>query len=147
MSNEVQDRLDIVDLALKWSEAASRMDARGLGKIFTDNGVMAGVTKLAAGWGDGDLMGPQAIEDFFSKIFGLLLFVHHTSQVVGLDIQGTTASATTMIIEYARLATGNLLLVVGDYRDEMVRTPQGWRFTRRELVPKAWTFLAETAAG
>jgi hypothetical protein len=29
----------------------------------------------------------------------------------------------------------------------MVRLPQGWLFTRRELVTKVWTFLAETAMG
>jgi ketosteroid isomerase-like protein len=143
MSDDVKDRLDIVELALKWSAAASRMDARGLGQIFTEHGVLAGVAKLAPGWGQDDLIGPKAIEGFFSEIFTGLSFVHHTSQVVELEVRGDVANCRTMIVEYARLKTGNLLVVIGDYLDQMARTPQGWRFTRRELVTKAWTFLSE----
>jgi hypothetical protein len=143
MSNEIKDRSDIIELALKWSSAASRMDARGLGEIFTDAGVVAGVAKLAPDWDGEDLVGPPIIDRFFSEIFKVLQWVHHTSQVVDLVIEGDRASATTMIIEYARFTDGRLLMVIGDYIDQMIRTPYGWRFSRRELVTKAWTFLAE----
>jgi hypothetical protein len=130
---------------LTWSATASRMDARALSQVFTPDGVLAGVLKLVPG-GDGkdtDLVGPKSIEAFFAPIFESLAFVHHTSQVVELKVDGDKASARTMIIEYARPKGGNLLLVIGDYLDQLVRTGQGWRFTRRELVTKAWTFIAE----
>jgi ketosteroid isomerase-like protein len=147
VTSALEDRSDLIELALKWSAAASRMDAHGLGQIFTEDAVLAGVAKLAPGWGEDDLVGPQKIEQFFAEIFKALALVHHTSQVVDLNIDGDRARATTMIVEYCRLTSGQLLLVIGDYLDEMVRLPQGWLFTRRELVTKVWTFLAETAMG
>ena len=92
---------------------------------------------------DVDLVGPKAVEDFFAPIFDTLAFVRHTSQVVDIEINGDQATATTMIIEYARPKRGKLLLAIGDYIDQIARSPRGWRFTRRELVTKVWTFLSE----
>jgi hypothetical protein len=144
---ELEDRCDLIELALKWSAAASRMDAHGLGEIFTEDAHLAGVTQRAPGWSPDDLVGPRKIEEFFSAIFKVLALVHHSSQVAELKIDGDRATATTTITEYCRFTSGQLLLVFGDYIDEMARTPRGWLFTRRELVTKAWTVLAEGQQG
>jgi hypothetical protein len=43
-----------------------------------------------------------------------------------------------MIVEYLRGKEGNLMLMVGDYDDSLVRTSAGWRFSRRVLRVKSF---------
>jgi hypothetical protein len=139
----IKDRADIVDLALTFSASASKLDATKLSQTFTADGILAGVAKLV-GQGDIDITSSKSIAGFFDPIFKTLQFVHHTSQVVGLVVTGDKATATTMIIEYARPKEGGkLMLVMGEYDDTLVRTSAGWRFARRELRTKVFTFLAE----
>jgi hypothetical protein len=148
MSTELQDRMDIIDLAVRYSTAASRLDARGIAQVFTADGRLAGITKLV-GQPDTELVGTQAIAAFFEPIYsGAIGLVHHLSQVTDLKIQGDRASATTMIVEFARSKTdGKLLFVLGEYIDDIVRTPEGWRFSRRELRTKSFSSLTEASLG
>lgn len=148
MSTDIKDRQDIIDLALAYSAAASRLDARGMAKLFMSDGCLGGLTKLV-GQPDKDLVGSKAIAEFFEPIYanGIEL-VHHLSQVVGIKLQGDRASATTMIVEYAKPKGGaKLFLVLGEYVDDMVRTSEGWRFSRRDLKTKLFTSLSEVPLG
>jgi hypothetical protein len=148
MSTELQDRMDIVDLAVRYSAAASSLDGVGIAKVFTPDGRLAGITKLV-GQPDVDLVGSKAIAAFFEPIYGgAIELVHHLSQVTNLKIQGDRATATTMIVEYARpKGGGKLMLVLGDYVDDIVRTQEGWRFSRRELKTKSFSLLTEAPLG
>jgi hypothetical protein len=148
MSTELKDRMDIIDLAVRYSTAASRLDARGIASVFTADGRLAGLTKLV-GQPDVELVGSKAIAAFFEPIYGgAIELVHHLSQVTDLKIQGDRASATTMIVEFARpKGGGNMLFVLGEYLDDIARTPEGWRFSRRELKTKSFTSLHETPLG
>jgi hypothetical protein len=142
MVDEHKDRLEIVELAFAFSSAVSRLSGPGIEQVFTRDGVLAGVAKLV-GQGDVDVYGGSAIGKFFGDIFETLEFVHHTSQVVTTNIKGDRAEATTMILEFARPKAGKLMIVMGDYDDTLVRTDAGWRFTRRALRTKNFSFLAE----
>jgi hypothetical protein len=147
MEKAMEDRLDIIELALKFSAAASRFNAIAMGQLFIKEGALGGVAKLV-GRPDVDLVGPEAIAELFASAFAGLEFVHHTSQVVDIRVDGDRATATTMIIEYARpKGGGNLMTVMGDYDDTLVRTAAGWKFSRRALKVRLFTFLAEVTPG
>jgi uncharacterized protein (TIGR02246 family) len=147
MSNELQDRQDIIDLAWAYSAAASRRDGDSMAKLFTRDGRLGGIAALV-GQGDKDLVGREAIAQFFAPLYKETIeLVHHLSQVVGLEITADRATATTMIVEYARPKGGNLLLVLGQYEDEIVRVQDGWRFARRTLQTKLFTQVSEIPFG
>jgi hypothetical protein len=65
--------------------------------------------------------------------------------VTDLEVNGDRAKAVTMIKELCRPKgdTGKMLIVMGDYTDDFVRTPNGWRFARRDLSTRAFTFVQE----
>ena len=148
MSTELKDRMDIVDLAVRYSTAASRLDGRGIASVFTADGRLAGLTKLV-GQPDVELVGAKAIASFFEPIYANAIeLVHHLSQVTDLKINGDRATATTAIVEYARpKGGGKLMLVLGEYVDDIVRTQEGWRFSRRELKTKSFSMLNEAPPG
>ena len=144
MANSLQDRADIMDLAYSFSDAASRLNGKDLGATFTADGGLGGVAKLV-GQPDEDVVGGPKIGEFFGAIFETLQFVHHFSQVVGLKVDGDEATAHCMIREYARPKEGGKLMqVMGTYTDSLMRTADGWRFKRRDLHTKSFTFLGET---
>ena len=60
------------------------------------------------------------------------------AQTVDIRFDGDHATARTMIVEYLRGKEGNLMLMVGEYDDALVRTPAGWRFSRRVLRVKSF---------
>jgi 3-phenylpropionate/cinnamic acid dioxygenase small subunit len=57
-----------------------------------------------------------------------------TQHLIGLPLitlQGDTARARTMLFNPMQPASGPLFFCGATYADELVRTPQGWRITRR----------------
>ena len=52
-----------------------------------------------------------------------------------IEVHGDTASARSLVREYARLRDGGVLMdVVGQFVDELRRTADGWRFTHRTFT-------------
>jgi len=144
MADQTKDRLDIMALAVNFSSSASRFNSKRLSETFTEDGRIVGVAKLV-GMGDIDIVGQPAISDFFAPLFASFDSIHHNSQVTDLEVDGDKATAVTMIMEHCRPKgnTGKMLIVMGDYADEIVRTPDGWRFAKRTLSTRAFTFVQE----
>jgi hypothetical protein len=136
------DRLNIIEHVLQYSLAAKRLDGHALGRRFTSDAKLGGVAKLV-GQPDADIVGGNAIGAFFSAVFESMEFVHQIPQVTGIEIRGDQATATTMLIEYARAKGGKLMTVIGEYTDEFVRSGDGWLFSGRVLDTKVFTYLVE----
>jgi ketosteroid isomerase-like protein len=98
--------------------------------------VMASFTEDAA-WGVAgreSYQGHAAIRaEMESFVARLDYFVQLNTPAV-IEINGDTASARSTIRECGRFAgTSDALEVLGFYDDELMRTPGGWRFTRRRF--------------
>jgi SnoaL-like domain len=143
VKDAVVDRFEISELAFSYSSAASRQDASGMGKTFVKDGRLGGVAVLV-GQGDIDIVGADAIGKFFAPLFANFDFIHHTSQPVDIKVDGDKAQARTMIIEWARPKGGQLMMVMGEYIDDVVRTEAGWRFARRVLKTKSFGYVTVT---
>ena len=122
------DEADVRTLAAAFSDICNRGDVAEFRKLWTDDGV----------WEIGDPLPAQAvgIEAIAQMLTGLLaaweFFVQMThSGVVTLD--GDRARARWTVQETARSKGGNRFYNnFALYEDEMVRTPEGWRFARRK---------------
>jgi hypothetical protein len=52
-----------------------------------------------------------------------------------IEVDGDRATARSLIRECARFRDGGVLMdVVGQFRDELRRTPDGWRFAHRSFT-------------
>jgi SnoaL-like domain len=143
MKDSIEDRLAIMELAFAYSSAASRQNAVDMGKAFVKDGRLGGVAVLV-GQGDGDIVGADSISQFFAPLFVNFEFIHHTSQPLDIEVQGDKAHAKTMIIEWAKPKGGQLMMVMGEYIDDLIRTDAGWRFARRVLKTKSFGYVTIT---
>ncbi len=63
----------------------------------------------------------------------------HLLGTMDIEVHGDTATASTYLeaihIGIKPGFEGGRMTVWGEYRDQLVRTPEGWRIRHRELVP------------
>lgn len=123
------DRLEISDLTARFTDAVNRRSPAEVGALFADDGEWH-VPGLPVA------QGPAAAEQQLAGLldnFSRLLQLLHGGTV---SVTGDTATATWYITELSGTETGKAYHFVGVYRDELARTPQGWRF-----ITRAFDFL------
>ncbi len=98
-----------------------------LDEIFT-SAVAYDVTAL----GGGILCGPAAIRDAGLALGDNNPVGHHTTNVIVTE--GTDQQARARSKGIGVLANGTVGTVV--YEDELIRTPAGWRISRRKVLPR-----------
>ena len=122
------DIIAIQQLLARYNRAADAGDADAFAATFTDDGET--VTPDATRRGREALM--EAARTVPQRIPGIRHWV--TNHVV--DVDGDEASATVYVmVVVAGGAEGPQVAATGKYRDRLRRTPDGWRFTRREYTP------------
>jgi ketosteroid isomerase-like protein len=123
---DLADRVAIRELTARYNHAFDDADAVGFADQFTEEGVFNVSGKLVA-------EGREALERTARDIgYGV---VHATTDAI-VTIDGDTATqlCTLLIVSRTRDGQRQQLLGTGRYRDELVRTPAGWRFTRRTFL-------------
>jgi len=133
------DKTEIAELQSRYMYAIDWRDADMYAAVFTDDGVLE--------WPEGSARGKDAIRDsslkigaFFDGIsastpnkkpFRLRHFV--TNRVI--NVTGDTAKAWAYWFDFSNdnLARWPYVAGYGFYEDDLVRTPQGWRFSRRQV--------------
>ena len=89
----------------------------------------------------GDFIGPQAIGDKIASLIGGYESTQHmiTNPVIEIDGDRARASCYLHGQHYMpdQRTGGNTYEMGGTYRDELVRTADGWRITRR-VLDVAW---------
>jgi SnoaL-like protein len=125
-----------------YSGYAGQLNAAKMVEVFLPDAVVSGVAPLM-GASDPDIVGAKAIQEFFEPTFVALECLQQLSMPYDIQLEGDSATAHTAITEFAKMKGGPLLMLTGDYHDDLVRTPQGWRFKKRVLVPKRLTALSE----
>lgn len=126
----VADIIAINHLAASYSEAMCRFEVEEAVQTYARDGVLSTPTTV-------DAIGRTAIFETISKTVSTLDFVFQTLHQGLVEVDGDRATTNFPITEWARTSKDQRgILFLGVYRDDVVRTPEGWRFARRRLLPR-----------
>ena len=125
---EIEDKEAIMRMFMHIQDTLDGRDLKGYGDCFTEDGVWSGVT--------GRYVGPRAITEFFTKVCKPWDSeghrTYHTTSDFVIDLDGDTAKARSQWRHIMRGEKDEPVIVHhGHYDDELVRTPDGWRFRKR----------------
>ena len=127
---QAADIIAINHLAAAYSEAMCRFAIDEAVQTYVDDGVLASPTTE-------DAVGRAAIAEVIGRTVSSLDFVFQTLHQGLIHVDGDVATARFPITEWARRSRDGLgILFLGVYHDEVIRTVDGWRFARRQLVPR-----------
>jgi hypothetical protein len=124
MALGIEDRLAIHELYARYNHAIDLGDPKGWAATFTEDGVFQSPTT-------GTFEGTQALVQFAERARGIQAR-HWTNNLV-LDGDGKVARGSCYLLLLRVDQRPATLLATGLYRDELVRTPGGWRFRRRTV--------------
>jgi hypothetical protein len=131
----LQDRLDVGDLMVRYGRALDSHDWALLRTCFlpdavADYGALEGRN--------------EGIEEIIAACHRALVGLDSSQHLIAnvqVEVDGDTASTTCYLHaqHYLVSASGvNTFVVGGTYRDEVVRTPDGWRIAHR-VLETTWT--------
>lgn len=128
---EMSDRLEIADLLARYSHAIDDHDWDALDAIFTPD---AHVDYTAAGGIAGPF--PEIKAWLASVLPAAFSMTQHLAATTKLDLHGDTAQARTILFNPMTARTNGegeapMLFAGLWYRDQLVRTPAGWRIAER----------------
>ncbi len=134
------DRAQISDVLVEYARCSDAADWAGMGELFTEDGQAV----FAAGSFPGRNFGDAA-----GAVMALFSGTHHMSTNHAIQIDGDRANARSYLqaIHLTDPEDNTQHYDVGGWYDnELVRTPDGWRFTRVELS-FVWTAGAPWPTG
>jgi hypothetical protein len=125
----LSDKQEIVELVLRYSTALDTRDWTMLESCFAED---------AAFDADGfaPIHGAAAIRDTASSALAGLDASQHFVTNITVALDSETATVTSYLqAQHVRASAGDdpNFLVAGIYRDNVTRTPNGWRFSHRRL--------------
>lgn len=130
----VVDRLAVQDVLFRYATALDTKDWALLRTCFTPD--VVGVYDA-----HGEQQGYERIEAMCRRALGPLAASQHLIGNVEVVVSGDTARSTCYLQAMhvrERPDGADNFIVAGQYRDELVRTPDGWRIARRALR-RIWT--------
>ena len=125
MALSAADRLEILDLAACYNHLMDSRDAEGWAECFTPDGVFDGGARLQAS-------GRAELVAFMERLIARDIPAVHWNNNIVIEGSGDAASMTLYLL-VIELRDGPVATHFGVYHDELVRTPDGWRFQRRRL--------------
>jgi uncharacterized protein (TIGR02246 family) len=121
----VLDHLAIRELTARYNRAFDDVDSDAWADTFTPDGVME--------YGGTPVSGRDALVKM-SQATGYG-FVHITTDpIIEVDGDRGTQRCTVIIANRSRTRDQVGIAMTGRYEDELVRTPDGWRFKRRKAI-------------
>lgn len=123
----VDDQLAIQQLYARYNHAIDSGDAGGWAACFTSDGVFTSSN-------GGSFEGRESLVEF-ARGFAVRMKGRHWTNNLLLDATTDGASGTCYLMLYA-LGTKDepaRIVTTGIYVDALVRTPEGWRFSRRTV--------------
>jgi ketosteroid isomerase-like protein len=124
----LEDQDAIWRLFMTYREHLDQRDFKAYASLFTDDAVWIGNL--------GKVVGPAEIEDMLAKTMEVwesdLQRTHHIVLNPVIDVDGDTANATSNWGYVTRSdSDAPVLLMLGRYIDQLRRTADGWKFSRR----------------
>jgi SnoaL-like domain len=122
----LQDRLDITDALYKYSSSIDSFDIEGVRSVLADD-VWAQYGKLDP------VSGGDALAEWISAATGSIVWQHHLLSVYHVKVDGDSASALSYLTSYQVFdpEPNVAKTLVARYHDELRRTPEGWKLSRR----------------
>ena len=129
---DADDCFAIQQLAVTYADCVSRGDVTAAVAVYAPDGRLETPTTQPA-------IGRAAIEATISSTVRTLEMVFQTVHLGLIRIDGNRALSRTPITEWARRESDSQpFLFLGWYEDEAVRLAEGWRFSRRRLIPRTF---------
>jgi ketosteroid isomerase-like protein len=126
----MHDEIAIQQTLNRYSEGASRGDWQQVMSTFTPDGIWE-IPAMKARYQD-----HAVIQQVMSAFVGQMAYFVQINSPAIITVQGDQATARSIIRECGKFSDRDEALeVFGRYEDELVRTAQGWQFSRRVFHP------------
>jgi ketosteroid isomerase-like protein len=126
------DVIAIQQLAVRYADAVNRRDVRAALDTFAPDARLERPSGSPA-------IGRDAIEIAISEKVGTLDLIFQTVHLGLITVDADQAQARFPITEWSRRSDDSQsFLMLGWYEDDLARVGEGWRFTRRLLVPRTF---------
>jgi hypothetical protein len=123
-----QDYVEIQQLYARYNDTVDKGKAEGWAKTFTADGVWKSGTRTISGY--------DALLTFIkTTIEGYAGAVRHwnSNLVITPSAEGATGTVFFMMVRVGGGSTPPTTTSTGLYEDTLVKTPEGWRFKRRQF--------------
>jgi 3-phenylpropionate/cinnamic acid dioxygenase small subunit len=126
--SEREDRQDITDVLLRYATWIDRRDWPLFRTVFTDD--------CELDYGEvGSWKGVDAVTEFMQQAHAMAGHTMHRLTNQAITVDGDTAVARTYVDALIMLGDNTSgVNAAGFYDDELVRTDDGWRVTRRRFI-------------
>jgi ketosteroid isomerase-like protein len=128
-SDAVRDRIAIEDTLYRYASTTDRFDYEvGLRSVLADD--------IVAQYGNADpIHGADAVIDFFKEFTEGCTMQHHFLSVYHVDVREDEADALVYHTSHQLFdrAPGIIHTLVGRYRNQLRRTPDGWKISNLVL--------------
>ncbi|MBW2423637.1 MAG: nuclear transport factor 2 family protein [Deltaproteobacteria bacterium] len=129
MSLTTDDQIEIQQLYARYNTAIDTGDGKGFAACFVADGSFDPGTGSA-------LSGREAFAGFAQQTHESLPGLRHNATNIVIEGGGDRATGSAFLIAYL-VDGGFKVMTTGRYRDELTRTAEGWRFTKRIYKPDA----------
>lgn len=124
----MDDRAAVIDTVNRYATALDARDWALLDEVFTPDAV--------GDYGAGPLHGREALRELVRRMLGGSGPSQHLLANHRVELDGDAARCVCQVRAFsagAGAAAGRSYELLGEYRDRLVRTPEGWRIAHREM--------------
>lgn len=127
MALTAADKLEIIELVSRYCRAADSRDPEGVAALFTDDGVLEANGRVLGDSKAGILAFSEGNRN------ATLRRRHYISNAI-VDGDGAVATINCLVAVYdVTDGVAKAPYLLGEYHDDLAKTPDGWRFTHRRL--------------
>jgi ketosteroid isomerase-like protein len=122
------DRTDIADVLYRYSSAVDSFDNAGVRSALADD--------IWAQYGNGDpVEGGDKLAGWIAEATATVIWQHHLLNVYHIAIDGDEAKALSYLTSYQVFQENPdaAIILVARYHDELKRTSDGWKISRRVM--------------
>ena len=124
----IRDRLDIADVLYRYASTIDEFDHEGLRSVLHDD--------LVARYGNADpVVGGDAVAAWIAEMIAPVIWQHHFLSVYHVEVEGDEAKALVYHTSHQLFEEQpeSAKVLVGRYRNELRREPDGWKISKLEL--------------
>lgn len=125
-TGSIEDQLAIRGLVESYGDAVAQRDAAQWGACWTDDAVWAILGQ--------EIAGREAIVGTWQSMMDGFAFTAFNMSIGRITVDGDRASLRVYVSEELWAKDDSVTRIKGQYDDELVRTPDGWRFARRSYA-------------
>jgi hypothetical protein len=124
----LQDRVDIADVLYRYSSAVDSFDTAGVRSALADD--------IWAQYGNSDpVEGGDKLAAWIAEATATVVWQHHLLNVYHVTIDGDQAKTLSYLTSYQVFEENSdaAVILVARYHDELRRTPEGWKISKRVM--------------